>query len=315
MVKKTKLNRKIITEIVKNYNLGEIDHFFLIKNGFMHSNYFIQANTGNFILRVYESRTDEQALLEAKVLEKLKNSLVPVPKIIKTKTGELFSGLGKKRVAIFSFLDGSHVADADVTISQIKSVGVNMGRLHKLLQGYKPKEVFSKPNYDNNYVKETLEEIKKKHPTFPLKIEQRVLNVLNLIRIPSLPKGVNHGDMFDDNVLFKGNKVSGVLDFDDCYYGNFLDDLGCALTYWCINEKIDYKKIKAFINAYESEKKLSRKEREFLYEETLLIALVHVVHLLMDKKNWNKSIRPLNVVNILMNTPKDEFMRSIFEDK
>ncbi|MDO8660168.1 MAG: homoserine kinase [Candidatus Parcubacteria bacterium] len=312
MTKKTILNKISISEILNNYSIGEIDSFHLIKNGLMHSNYFLQTVGGKFILRIFESRSDEQAMLEAKILNKLKISFVPVPQIISTKSGKLFSNYGEKRVAIFSFLLGEHILEKDITLAQIKSVGANMGQLHSLLKNFKPKEIFSKEDYDIDYIRKLLSEIKKENPDFPWKIEAYVLNILNAAIITALPRGINHGDMFDDNVLFIGNKVSGVLDFDDCYFGNFLGDLGCGLTYWCIDDEIDYQKCQCFVKAYESARRLSFGERKYLYEQTQLIALVHVVHLLMDKKNWNKITRPMKVINLLNNTTKEEFLRSIF---
>ncbi len=312
MAKKTVLSKTAISEILKNYSFGDVKNFCLIKNGFMHSNYFLQTSGGKFVLRIFESRTDDQAMLEAKILKKLKNSSVPVPLIISTNSGKLFSSYKEKRVAIFSFLEGSHVLEKNVTLAQIKNLGFAMGQLHSQLKNFKPKEISSKEDYSIEYIKKILLKIKKDYPDFPRKLETSIVNILNKIKIPPLPKGINHGDMFDDNVLFLDNKISGVLDFDDCYYGNFLGDLGCGLVYWCINNKIDYQKCRNFVKSYESVRMLNVKEKMYLYEQTQIIALVHLVNLLEDKINWRKITRPAKVLNLLVNTSKEDFLRGIF---
>lgn len=313
MIKKTKLNKKQIAGILENYSIGEVGDFYLIKKGMMHSNYFLQTNCGKFILRVFEgSRTIEQAQLEVKVLEKLRNTTFPAPGIILTTTKKYFSNYGNKSVAIFKFLEGEYIVEEFLTLQHIKSVGKNMGALHCLLKGFRPKEIFLKSDYSKDYAMEVLIKIKKEYPDFLIKKEKYIQEVLEKINLPKLPQGINHGDMFDDNVLFKGQKVSGVLDFDDCYYGNFLGDLGCGLAYWCINHEIDFKKCRKFVQAYESERKLNSQEKKYLYEQTLLSALIHVVHLFEDRKYWKKDIRPIRVINNLTSINKKDFNKNIF---
>lgn len=315
MIKKTKLNRKSIVKILEDYDLGEVQNFHLIKNGLMHSNHFLQTDKGKYILRVFEGRCDDEAMLEMKTLERLNRANVLVPKIYLTTCGKYFSKHGKKRVAVFQFMNGAHIDDKQATVKQIRSVAANMGAIHVALKGFKPKEIGTKSGYDAKYVKKLLRYIKKENPDFPSELKAYVLDVLkelNLSEQSELPMGMNHGDMFDDNVLFEGEKVSGVLDFDDCFYGNLLSDVGCGLAYWCIKDEIDFKKCKAFVEAYQVKRKLNSRERKYLYEQTQLFALVHVLYLMMDKKNWKKKVRPMRVIDALRKADKEKFYNTIF---
>ena len=81
-----------------------------------------------------------------------------------------------------------------------------------------------------------------------------------------LPKGAIHADLFPDNALFVGEKLSGLIDF---YFActDFLSyDLAVCLNAWCFEEERDYDlaKGRALIAAYESVRPLTSAEREAL---------------------------------------------------
>lgn len=132
------------------------------------------------------------------------------------------------------------------------------------------------------------------------------------MKIPKLPQGLNHADLHGDNVLFKENKVSGILDFDDRFYGNILSDVGSGIAFWCIDDKIDFEKCRFFIQAYQKERVLSQIEKEFLYEQTQMFMLVHLMYWLWDKNNWKDDIKPFKVLYNLKKITKEEFMKNIF---
>src|SRR6185436_11267841 len=71
----------------------------------------------------------------------------------------------------------------------------------------------------------------------------------------ALPRGPIHADLFRDNVLFEGGRLSGFLDFYFAGCDTFLFDIGVCLNDWCVDlgsGRPDAQRQAAFLMAYES---------------------------------------------------------------
>lgn len=313
MVDKTILTRSDVETILLHYDLGTVEEFSLIKKGCVHSNYILVMSLGTFVLRVYEERTMQQIILEMKLLEELSTVDVPTPETILTKEKTTLLEYAGKRIAIFTFMDGEHVEDRQANMQQIKSVGHNMGLFHKALVGFTPEEVEYKQAYDKNYVLDLLRQLQVVHFDFPHKYEQFILDTLEMIDVPdTLPKGLNHGDMHGDNVFFKGDTVSAILDFDDCFYGPLLMDLGSLIAFWCVNEDIDFSKCRALLESYGEHRTISDDEKKYLFEATQLFMLIHAIYWLWDENDWRDDIQPFKVLRCLDKVGKEKFYSGIF---
>ena len=313
MVKKTILDNKFVNDILSFYNIESYESFTLIKKGNLHSNYILITKKGKFVLRVFEEREENQIMLEMKLLEKLKNIDIPIPRVIKTHKNDYLIKLNGKYIAIFTFLNGTHIEN-NSSLKQVAEIGKYMGRFHKSLHKFKPLEIkYKNYNYNKAWVNKILEDVKKDNPNLPIKYETYILEILNsIIEVKKLPQGLNHGDLHEDNALFEGEKLSGFLDFDDCFYGNLLSDVGCGITFWCVDKQIDFQKCKSFLNAYEKERKLEENEKDYLYHQSLLFMLIHLIYWWWEEKNWDKDIKPLRVLNALKKTNKEEFNKKLF---
>ncbi len=83
---------------------------------------------------------------------------------------------------------------------------------------------------------------------------------------PHLPRGLIHGDVFYDNVLFASDKkLAAVIDFEEAceYYKIF--DLGMCLIGTCSHKgTISLAKTKSFLDGYQSKRKLEELEQDSL---------------------------------------------------
>ena len=84
-----------------------------------------------------------------------------------------------------------------------------------------------------------------------------------------LPHGIIHGDLFIDNIFFKKNNLSGIIDFYFAANDYFMYEIAICVNALCFDKKkskflINKMKIKNLIKGYESIKKLSIKEKNSL---------------------------------------------------
>jgi len=70
--------------------------------------------------------------------------------------------------------------------------------------------------------------------------------------ILELPQGVLHTDLFRDNVLFDGDQLSGIIDFNSAMHGALLYDLAVVLNDWCSEEdgSLNVLRSRAVVSAY-----------------------------------------------------------------
>jgi homoserine kinase type II len=100
------------------------------------------------------------------------------------------------------------------------------------------------------FLKNNLQEIKKKWPE-------------------KLPKGIIHGDLFIDNIFFRNNKLSGIIDFYFAANDYFMYEIAICINALCFDKinskfKINKLKIRNLIKGYEKIKKISAKEKKSL---------------------------------------------------
>jgi homoserine kinase type II len=81
----------------------------------------------------------------------------------------------------------------------------------------------------------------------------------------SLPKGAIHGDLFRDNVLFVGDRVSGIIDFGFAATDFLAYDLAITVNDWCVDRAtgaLEDGCCEALVAAYQAVRPLSPEEGE-----------------------------------------------------
>lgn len=271
----TYLSKEDINNIAKEYDLV-IYSFEGVPEGILNSNYLLNTDRGRFILRVLEgNRSFESEKEELNFLLEL-NKIIPCTIPCETQAGETLIRYNNKLMSLFYYIDGKKIEE--ITPYYLKEIGILLGKLHNFSNN---KVINRKTRIDEDYYLKKINLNSVNIPKGDIDEITKLYNKLLKIDFTSLPQGIIHNDIFPDNVFVKDNRIVGILDFNDATTAPFIFDIGIVINFWIRVKRFDSRKereyIKIFLDAYESIRKLTSKERELLDMGILKMALAFIL--------------------------------------
>ena len=264
----TKLSENVLKEFFSKYNLGKLVNYNGIQDGIENTNYFVQTDKGKFILTIYEKRVEEQDLpFFMGLMRNLFDSNFPSPEPLINKNGNYITEIANKKAAVVSFLNGS--AKKILSPDNCNKVGIESAKLHMITKNLKGKREnrLSVDSWKKIYQK-IKKDCTKIHPNLTNIIEKNLQEIENSWP-KNIPSGIIHADLFPDNIFFKGNKLTGIIDFYFSCHDFYAFEIAICLNAFCFegkNENLSFNvtKAKKFIDGYSSIRKLSEEEKKSL---------------------------------------------------
>ncbi len=82
----------------------------------------------------------------------------------------------------------------------------------------------------------------------------------------ALPRGPIHGDLFRDNVLWEGDVLSALIDWESAADGPFVQDLAIVLLAWCYGDDFDWPLARALVEGYGAVRSLEEEEERAFFK-------------------------------------------------
>jgi len=264
----TKLSENKLKDFFTKYNLGKLLNYKEIKEGIENTNYFIKTERGKFILTLYEKRVDEKDLpFFMSLMKNLYDKNFPSPKPIININGNYISEISGKKAAVVSFLEGT--SKKNLNPKNCYEIGINTAKLHLITKNLVAKRknklsVLSWRTIYNNVKKDC----SKIHPDL-IQIIEKNLEEIKYKWPKNLPSGIIHADLFPDNIFFKNDKLTGIIDFYFACNDFYALEIAVCLNALCFEGKnnnlsFNVTKAKKFIDGYSSIRKLSEDEKNSL---------------------------------------------------
>ena len=130
----TQLGSEALSELIAEFDVGELRMAKGIAEGVSNSNWLIETSGkdgagSRFILTMYEYRIELEDLpFFLSLLDHLAAKHCPVPRTIHDRAGGLYRTLGDKAVALIEFLPG--VSLSDPTAAQARALGQALAQMH-----------------------------------------------------------------------------------------------------------------------------------------------------------------------------------------
>ncbi len=255
-----------LAEFLKSYDLGELLSYKGIAEGVENSNFLLHTTAGSFFLTLYEKRVAKDDLpFFLGLMAHLAGRGIVCPQPVKTRNGETLGTLADRPAAIIDFLEGvwprkpnaAHCAGVGQALAKMHLAGRDfpMSRANALsVSGWRPLFDAAASRADEL------------QPGLRAFIEAELDYLEGGVWPKNLPSGVIHADLFPDNVLFLGERVSGLIDFTFACNDMLAYDVAICLNAWCFESDCSFNvtKARAFLNAYGRERKLSEAEENAL---------------------------------------------------
>lgn len=259
----TEVPDDVLVDFVASYGLGEVTAFKGIAEGVENSNFFLATSEGQFILTLYEKRVDPGDLpFFVGLVEHLAERGLKCPMPVRDKDGNTIRELCDRPAAIFTFLEG--VAVRRPKVHHCELVGRTIGQLHMAGDGFTltRANALSLPGWAPLFERFADEADGISNGLNTLIADE--LAFLEAHWPEDLPNGVIHADLFPDNIFFRGEDVSGVIDFYFACNDAFGYDLAVCLNAWCFEADYSFNitKGQALFRGYQSVRQLEAAEAE-----------------------------------------------------
>ncbi len=261
----TEVSNEELTAFVAEYDIGEINSCKGIAEGIENSNYLLSTEAGSYILTLYEKRVNPDDLpFFLGLMEHLAARGVPCPIPLKGRDGAALRTLCGRPAAIITFLQGmwvkrptpEHCARLGEAMARLHLAGADfaLGRPNALsVGGWRPLMVASADRADTvaaglaGELAAELDHLEKGWPA-------------------DLPMGVIHADLFPDNVFFRHQELSGLIDFYFACNDFFAYDIAICLNAWCFegDGAFNITKARRLLTAYRNVRNFSDAELEAL---------------------------------------------------
>jgi len=209
----TQVSAEALGAFLDRFDVGELASAKGIAEGVENSNYLVDTTKSRFILTLYEKRVaaDDLPYFMA-LLDHLAAKGLPVPPAVPDRDGRLIHELEGRPACLIQFLSGVSVSHP--TPAQARAAAEAMGRMHRAVADF----ALDRPNtmgFDTwlplfERCGRSLDQVA---PGLYDDIGFALDSVRGAWAGDQLDTCAIHADLFPDNVLMLGNRVTGLIDF------------------------------------------------------------------------------------------------------
>lgn len=247
-----------LSDWLRDFSLGQLRDLKGIASGITNTNYFVTTESGRYVLTLFEHNTANELPWFLDLMAHLADRGIPCPHPVANDAGQYLSELNGKPAALVTCLRGSsiespapeHCAAMGQVLAQMHKAGLSFGAGMENPRGPR-------------WWRTTAEAVLPFLDTEDRALLQTELAHQAEFRAADLPRGVIHGDMFRDNVLFDGAQLTGLIDFYYACEDVLAYDLAITVNDWCVHAdgRLDEPCLRAMLAAYHAERPLGAEER------------------------------------------------------
>jgi homoserine kinase type II len=300
-----------LASFVAAYPVGRLDSSRGIEAGTVNTSYALEVEGLRYFLRIYEEQDAKGAAREAAVLGHLAAHGVPTPAPIVAHDGSSMRMIAGKPAALFPWVDGDIVCQRGVTPAAAEAVGAALARVH--VAGHVPGAPLDEGRFAPEALVTRCARVETSSDPEARALARALREAVARVardRRRDVPRGLVHGDLFRDNVLWKRvgeeqcSSIAALLDFESAHDGPFAYDIAVTILSWSYGSTFDPAVASAIVRGYQSVRPLEAGDREVLYDEARFAALRFTITRITDDairvgKRWQRFVERREAVERL----------------
>jgi len=224
------------------YRLGELKAAWRPAHGFVNDNWIVETAQGRYFLKHRHPSLSRPAFIHAQhaLIALLRKGGFPAPALMPTIEGETLLALDGQCYEVQAYIEGAPYDHK--RMAHLEEAAVTLGRYHTLVKGFAPAALCSQGDlYNPTTLSTNLTNLTRawqlnRTPDTAEIVSQLATQAAELAARfaahGALPQLVIHGDYYADNLLFNGDRIVGVVDYDKARWQACVVELAEALIYF-----------------------------------------------------------------------------------
>ena len=254
----TLVPQRTLEQFIQNFDVGALLSYQGINEGIENTNYFVDTERGGYVLTLFEWLAADQLPYFIALMCHVAAAGLPCPQPIADRRGENLHRLMGKPAVLITRLAGHTIRQPSV--AQCQQVGDLLARMHAVMRNFNNQ---GENIRDLEWFKEQAAQIQPQLGADDAALLDDEVRYQSEHLSNALPDGTIHADLFRDNVLFDGGRLSGVIDFYYACHAKLLYDVAVAVNDWCrlANQRLSIPHYEALIAAYALRRPFAPAER------------------------------------------------------
>lgn len=233
-----------LKQLGEEFALGEVQTLNENTQGVLNRNFVLVTSTGTYFLKSVRAKQHSRISYIAAVEKFFKNQSIPAVCMKESRLGTLFLKLEDNLYTVYPFIPNTHIHT--YSKNHMRAMGEMLGRIHHAGASQLPDlfashrfavqeqgEVIDELTKRRSYIlsKENLDEIDE---VFLAYIDLKLKRIRNCFTEPLLTcDTLVHGDYHDRNILFEGEKIVGICDWEKALVAPRAYEVARALEIIC----------------------------------------------------------------------------------
>ena len=258
----TQVTESDLSAWLRNYSVGRLTGFEPIKAGIENTNYFVNTAQGRYVLTLFERLPAEELPFYLDLMAHLARHGIPCPAPVADLQDRYLRELNGKPAALVTRLPGKSIEHPSA--ADCAELGMLLGRMHLAGRSY---GAYLENPRGPKWWRIAAKEVDPFLDSHKRQLLEKEIEFQSQHRLPDLPRGPVHADLFRDNALFENGGIAGVIDFYFAGVDCLLYDVAVCANDWCLvdpasDPRLDAARTRSLLQACNAVRPFDARERD-----------------------------------------------------